>query len=233
MHDISLVYVLWGLSVAMLFFSLAPAEFSLQRHCHDRLRSLRTRLSGLLAARHTRMDEFHKELPQATELLAGAIQAGSSLRQALVQVAAFSSPVVAREFREIIRLTQFGHSMDAAFDRWSSQTRSQPALDMSFCIRLSVQSGGSLSEALKRFAEALRQELLLAEKMKTLTSQGRLQALVMLAIPVLLGLTLLMIDPESARFFLQTWQGLMVIVFVLTLETFGALWIRRLVRVEI
>jgi tight adherence protein B len=179
------------------------------------------------------MDEFHKELPQATELLAGAIQAGSSLRQALVQVAAFSSPVVAREFREILRLTQFGHSMDAAFDRWSSQTRSQPALDMSFCIRLSVQSGGSLSEALKRFAEALRQELLLAEKMKTLTSQGRLQALVMLAIPVLLGLTLLMIDPESARFFLQTWQGLLVIVFVLTLETLGALWIRRLVRVEI
>jgi Flp pilus assembly protein TadB len=42
-----------------------------------------------------------------------------------------------------------------------------------------------------------------------------------------------MIDPESARFFLQTWQGLLVIVFVLTLETLGALWIRRLVRVEI
>ncbi|MEY3969716.1 MAG: hypothetical protein RL617_729, partial [Pseudomonadota bacterium] len=103
----------------------------------------------------------------------------------------------------------------------------------SFCIRLSVQSGGSLSEALKRFAEALRQELLLAEKMKTLTSQGRLQALVMLAIPVLLGLTLLIIDPDSARFFLQTGQGLMVIAFVLTLETLGALWIRRLVRVEI
>lgn len=88
---------------------------------------------------------------------------------------------------EILRLTQFGHSMDTAFERWSENLGSAPAMDMAFCIRLSVQSGGGLSEALKRFAEALRQELVLAEKMRALTSQGRLQALVMLAIPVLLG----------------------------------------------
>lgn len=217
----------------MLMMSLLPSPSTLLAQARRLSARARQQLITFRGGRRNTQDAFHRELPQACELLAGAIQAGSSLRQALVQVAAFSSPVLSREFREILRLTQFGHSMDTAFERWSEDLGSAPATDMAFCIRLSVQSGGSLSEALKRFAEALRQELVLAEKMRALTSQGRLQALVMLAIPVLLGGTLMLIDPASADFFLNTWQGWVVMAVVFMLEACGALWIRQLVRVEV
>ena len=227
------IALLWGVAISMLVISTLPSPRTLLAQAGRLSKRARQQLITYRGGRRNTHDAFHRELPQACELLAGAIQAGSSLRQALVQVAAFSSPILSREFREILRLTQFGHSMDTAFERWSETLGSAPAMDMAFCIRLSVQSGGGLSEALKRFAEALRQELVLAEKMRALTSQGRLQALVMLAIPVLLGGSLILIDPTSVDFFLTTWQGWVVMGVVCMLEISGALWIRQLVRVEV
>jgi hypothetical protein len=52
---------------------------------------------------------------------------------------------------------------------------------LAFCVRLSVQTGGNLSEALIRIGESFRQQIALEAKAAALTAQGRLQALIMLA----------------------------------------------------
>src|SRR3546814_14390565 len=57
-------------------------------------------------------------------------------------------------------------------------------------LKIAVQSGGNLAETLERIAATLRSRLHLLGRIRALTSQGPLQAWIMVCLPLLLALAL-------------------------------------------
>jgi tight adherence protein B len=177
--------------------------------------------------------QLQQALPEFCDLIAASLQSGSSLRTAIVRAEQSIDGPLQQELHQLLRDIRLGHSTDQAFAFWADRSQSASVQDLAFCVRLSVQTGGNLSEALIRIGESFRQQIALEAKAAALTAQGRLQALIMLAMPPLLFLATSMLDPFVADFFLQTPLGWGLVALIVVLECVGALWVRRIVRFEV
>ena len=183
--------------------------------------------------RNVAVEQLQRQLPAFCDLLAGSVQAGASLRQALVHVSAYSEQPLAGDLRRLLRDAQFGHSIEDAMALWAERRPIQALEDLVYAVRMSLQSGGSVSETLQRFSEDLRERLKLQDKARALTAQGRLQAWVMAFIPIFLLILVSLLDRSTLLFFTTSWVGYLILLLVLALEVVGVIWIRRIVRVEI
>lgn len=179
-----------------------------------------------------RLKDIRYQLPDVIELIATSLRAGSSIRAALLQVARQSPRPISQELAVLERMQRIGVPLDSAFDQWSKRLGIEEVGLLAFTVSVSSASGGSLSDALDRLASSFRQRLMLEEKVDALTAQGRLQAWVMIALPLLLAIVLSLMDFESMAPLWRSNTGLLVLCAVAGLELLGFVWIRRLIRME-
>ena len=100
-------------------------------------------------------------------------------------------------------------------------------------MRIAAQTGGNLAEALESIAQTLRAQLQLQAKLRALTSQGRLQAWIVGALPLLLLAVLDRLEPEIMRLLWHTPMGWGVLAIIAVLETAGVVLIRRIIRIDL
>jgi tight adherence protein B len=70
-------------------------------------------------------------------------------------------------------------------------------------------------------------------RIKTLTAQGRLQGIIVGAMPLLLGVAMFFLDPVMMMTFLHSAFGLAMLAGVIILEFLGALMIRKIIRIDV
>jgi len=87
-------------------------------------------------------------------------------------------------------------------------------------------------EMIREIAELVRQRVELEKEIRTLTSQGRLSAVVIaLLVPVSLGI--LSIFPGYTDVLFETTIGNLILISAGVLEVIGALIVSRLIRIEV
>ena len=179
-----------------------------------------------------RIKAIRYQLPGVIELIATSLRSGLSIRSAFLQVARQSQRPIQQELAILERMQRIGIPLDTALLEWAKRMQIEELKLLAFTVGVSTASGGNLSESLDRLAAAWRQHLILEEKVDALTAQGRLQAWVMAALPLVLALALNILDPKSMQTLWTTTAGHTVVGVVFILELIGLLWIRRLIRVE-
>lgn len=193
-------------------------------------------LLGMLSLTRWRLARRFKEIryqfPGVVELLATSLRAGLSIRSALHQVTQQAPHPVAQELAIVERMQRIGIPMEGALQEWAKRLPIDEVKFIGFTISISAASGGNLADSLDRLANALRQRLMLEEKVDALTAQGRLQAWVMVALPLLLAAVLSWMDWSSMEPLWMTSTGHLVLAVVVGLEVVGLFWIRRLIRVN-
>ncbi len=128
---------------------------------------------------------------------------------------------------------RMGLSFEAALSNLGARLPSQGTALVVSALRVAMHSGGNLSETLERIASTLRARLYMQGRIRALTSQGRMQAWVMAALPLLLALVLDYLDPDAMALLWHTPMGWAVMAVVLLLETGGMLLIRRIVAIDV
>jgi tight adherence protein B len=90
-----------------------------------------------------------------------------------------------------------------------------------------------MADLLERLSSNLRARQHVTGKINMLTAQGKMQAWIMGALPLVLLVALSQIDPSSVElmFFSQTGQLLLAVVLVL--ECVGIFWLRRILAIEV
>lgn len=179
-----------------------------------------------------RIKTIRYQLPGVVELIATSLRSGLSIRSAFLQVTRQSQQPIQQELAILERMQRIGIPLDKALSEWAKKLPVKELKLLVFTVAVSTASGGNLSDSLDRLAAAWRQHLILEEKVDALTAQGRLQAWVMAALPLVLAVALSLLDPVSMQSLWTTTAGNIVVMTVLSLELAGLLWIRRLVRVD-
>jgi tight adherence protein B len=95
------------------------------------------------------------------------------------------------------------------------------------------QTGGNLTEVFEKIAHTIRERLRIELRIKTLTAQGRLQGIIVGAMPLLLGVAMFFLDPVMMMTFLHSAFGLAMLAGVIILEFLGALMIRKIIRIDV
>jgi flagellar biosynthetic protein FlhB len=93
--------------------------------------------------------------------------------------------------------------------------------------------GGNLTEIFDRISETIRGRMKIERRVKTLTAQGRFQGIIVSVLPIILGIILTMLKPSMMMPFLMSAKGIIAVVVIFALITFGWLIIRKIIRIDV
>jgi tight adherence protein B len=184
-----------------------------------------------LRARHQK--NLARQMPDGIAALAGAIRAGMSLPQALASLAEQQPPPLSREFELLLRKQRLGMPLDQALTEFEQRVPGSDVALFVTAVRIAREMGGNLSESLERLAETLRRKLAMEDKIRALTSQGKIQGWIVGLLPLFLGAVLFMMEPESMQPLFTTRLGWLVVGVIVILEFLGFFMIRKIVRIEV
>lgn len=174
-----------------------------------------------------------RQLPDVAAALAAALRAGLSLSQALEQVVKFQPRPSSQEFSLMLREHRLGIPLDRALLGLADRIGTRDFHILVATLGIARDLGGGLAEALERFSAMLRRRLALEDRIRALTAQGRLQGLIMGALPILLGGVLMMMEPQTMGALFREPVGWGVCALVVALEAAGFVLIRRIVNIEV
>lgn len=189
--------------------------------------------AALAGFRRRRLERFERQLPDFLMALAAVLRAGSGLQVAVRQIVQQSPAPLAQEMSLMLQEQRMGLSFDEALSHLAQRLPGQSTALLVSALRVATHSGGNLSETLERIAATLRARLYMQGRIRALTSQGRMQAWVMAALPLLLAVVLDALDPDAMALLWHTPMGWAVLGIVLLLEGSGLLLIRRIVAIDV
>ena len=180
-----------------------------------------------------RLGRLHAQLPDALMMLASGLRGGANLQQAMEGLSRDLSPPISQELALVVREQRLGVAFEDAIDHLAQRVPSQDVQMVSSALRISREVGGNLADTVARLGDTIRKRLMMEQKIKALTSQGRLQGIVMTVLPALIIFALLQIEPQAMGALFNTMRGWVVLAMAILFEVLGYLWIRKIVSIEV
>jgi len=184
----------------------------------------------VLAYRKRREQRLVAALPDALELIARSLRSGSSLAQALAEVASSMTGPLTIALARIVDDTEQGASLGRALQRFAERSSLSEIRVAVAALTLASESGASPSRALDGVGTSLRDSYQLRSELAALTSQARASALVLIALPIVFVLVNAAIDPSALEFLLSNGIGRVCLLLGSGLDAVGWIWMRRLVQ---
>jgi Flp pilus assembly protein TadB len=191
---------------------------------------MRLILSLRIAARRS---SFAAQLPDVLQLVAGSLQSGFSLPQALNAVVREDSQPAAGEFSRALAETRIGAELEVALDRVADRMDSNDLHWTVMAIRIQRMVGGNLVEVLRTTVVTMRERAQMRRHVKALSAEGRLSAYILLALPLLIGAWLFLGRRSYVHPLYTTPFGLVMLGGAAVLMVLGSLWMRSLIKVEV
>lgn len=180
-----------------------------------------------------RLIQFEEQLPDALMMLSGALCAGLGINTAMTQVTAESPAPLGQEFSLMLREQRLGLSLDQALGNLARRVPTPTTALVVSAMKIANETGGGLAETLERTAHTIRSRLQMEGKIRALTSQGKLQAWVVGALPLFLMAVLNAMEPEKMALLWTTRMGWGALIFIAVMEITGILLIRKIVSIDV
>ena len=176
---------------------------------------------------------FNRQLPETLATMSNALRAGFSLAQAFESVVEQGEPPVSEEFAILQQQLKIGMGFEEALESLSARVGSDDLTLVTTAILISRKTGGNVTEIFDKIAETIRGRQKIERKVKSLTAQGRLQGLIVSAMPVFLGVVMTLIKPKLMIPFLASPTGVLAILGMFALIAVGWLMIRKIIRIDV
>lgn len=183
--------------------------------------------------RKRRLKKFESQLPDALMMISGGLRAGSSLSSATQQLVAEAQNPLAQEFSLMLREQRLGVTVEQSLNNLARRVPTQTTTLVVSAMRIANETGGGLAETLERTSHTIRSRLQMEGKIEALTAQGKLQAWVVGALPVMLMLVLNKMEPEAMGMIWHTPIGWATLVVLAFLEFMGVYLIRKITAIDV
>jgi len=180
-----------------------------------------------------RRNAFSEQLPDVLQLIAGSLQSGFSLPQALDAVIREDTQPAAAEFSRALAEARIGADVEDALQRVADRMDSTDLRWAVMAIRIQREVGGNLAEVLLTTMGTMRERAFLRRQVRALSAEGRLSAIILIALPILVGAWFFYSDPTYMRLLYTTVLGLVMFIGSAVLIVVGSLWMRKLIDIEV
>ena len=180
-----------------------------------------------------RKAEFEAGILDLTMGLANGLRAGQGLLQSLDAVVSRLEGPIHEELSIVLREYRLGVELSEALERLYNRLPCEDLRLLVTSIRLTTQSGGSLADVLSKMTEMIRSRTEFNQKLKTLTAQGRFEAIAIASAPVAAFVILYFTDRELMAPMLTSSVGWLAFGVIAVLETIGFIIINKIVTIEV
>jgi len=187
---------------------------------------------AIIVMRRRRRARFAEQLVDGLVLMANGLRSGFTLQQAIDMLIEEMPPPISQEFELVRREFKVGVDLDKALRNCVERTRDADLDLMVTAVEITRQLGGNLAEVFDRIVSMVRERKILAGKADALTSEGRLQAIVVGLLPYVFAFFMVKVNPDLMRLLWTTVPGFIALVLVVVLDTVGYLWVRKCASVD-
>ena len=207
-------FLLGGIFPAILLIIAAPIGLALS-------------LKLLISRRQAKFDD---QVPDTLRMLAGGMRAGHSLLRSLDAAGQENDAPMADELSRVVNETRIGRDLGESLIDVADRTKSEDFSWIAQAIEIHREVGGDLAEVLDHVGETIRDRNQVRRQVRALSAEGRVSAMVLISLPILLFIALQFINPVYAKVFSSTVPGYLMIAASAVMLSLGAFWLSRLIK---
>jgi tight adherence protein B len=162
-----------------------------------------------------------------------SILAGQSLQNAIVATANDLKEPIRSDFVQIADELVLGVDFDMVLLSAAKRAKSKEFRFMIDTIRLSKDTGASLSGIFDRIIDSTSQRVTMRGKVTALTAQGRMSGTIVSFIPFVVILIMYLMQPDMMKVLFTTFLGNLLLLVVVIMIVIGSLVIRKMTEVEL
>jgi tight adherence protein B len=150
----------------------------------------------LLSIRERRMNTLVAQLPDALDLMARGLKAGHPLNTSIATVAETMPDPIGTEFGIVVDLVTYGDDINTAMNKLAARNPNEDFRYLAAAIAIQHGSGGNLGRVLTILSQVIRGRMMMRRKIKAMSAEGRISAVILSAIPFLMVGLNSIITPE-------------------------------------
>ncbi|SFK79664.1 type II secretion system F family protein [Geodermatophilus ruber] len=185
---------------------------------------------GFRASR--RQAAFADQLDDSLQLMAGSLRAGHSLLRAVDSVSQEADAPMSEEFSRIVNETRVGRDLNDALDGVAERMGSDDFTWVAQAIAIHREVGGNLAEVLDAVGHTIRERNAIRRQVKALSAEGKLSAIVLMALPFGVTFFISMSNPDYVGKFTESLTGYAMLAAAVVMLLVGGLWLRSTVRIK-
>ncbi len=179
-----------------------------------------------------RRKAFALQLDETSQMLAGSLRAGYSFPQAMAMVGREAASPTSEEFTRISNELRVGRPLSEAMEHTAHRMRSDDFSWISQAVAINREVGGNLADVLYGVSHTIRERAQLRRQVEALSAEGRLSAIVLIALPFGLTALLLVANPGYIQLLFTRPLGWAMLVAAAILLIVGSLWLRKTVQIR-
>jgi len=180
-----------------------------------------------------RIQKFERQLPDGLDLMARALRAGHAFTSGMRLAADEFDDPLGPEFEATLEEINFGVSVSDALKNLASRI---DCPDLRFFVVSTIlqrDTGGNLAEIIESIAHVIRERYKLRGKIRVLSAEGKLSAVILIAIPLVIVLVLRLMNPEYITPLLTTPEGRVLMGLAVFMMVIGIFVIKRMIAIKV
>jgi tight adherence protein B len=183
--------------------------------------------------RRRRINKFDDQLADGLVMASNGLRAGFSMLQAFDVVSKEARPPLSQEFELLLKEHRLGYELDEALRHLYERMPTTDTRIFVNSILILRETGGNLTEIFDTISETIQERKRVQKKIKTMTAEGKTQAVILAILPIALGFILGMMTPEVFSLMYTTFLGWILIILMALMEGAGFFWMLKIARVKI
>ncbi len=179
-----------------------------------------------------RKQAFAGQLDATLQMMASSLRAGYSLLQAVQAMGVEADSPTKEEFARVINETRIGRPLNDSLDEVATRMDSEDFSWVAQAIAINREVGGNLADVLDGVAKTIRDRNQLQRQVAALASEGKLSAIILMALPFGITLFLSFANPGYLNLLFTTAIGMGITVAAVVMLIVGGIWLRATVKIK-
>lgn len=178
-------------------------------------------------------NKFNEQLPEALDLLSRAVRSGNALTAGLGMIAEQIEDPIASEFAATVDEINLGLTLTEAMENLCERVPIPDLRFFSIAILVQRETGGNIGEILDNISRLIRERIQFKRHVAALTAEGRLSAVVLIGLPIIMFFYMYMTNYEYLSLLWTEKLGHYMIFGAIIMQIIGSYVIKRIVDIDI
>jgi tight adherence protein B len=187
----------------------------------------------LRSKRHARIEKFRSQMPEGLELIARSLRAGHALPSGMKLAAEHFEDPLGPEFGETLDEINFGVSVADALKNLAGRMHCKEVGYFVVAVILQRETGGNLAELMESLGHLIRENYKFQGKVRTLSAEGRLSAVVLIALPFLIAGWIKLSSPAFLEPLLTEPVGRLMLMSAGVMMVLGIIVTRKMIKIDV
>ncbi len=183
--------------------------------------------------KHKRMGKFKRQLPEALDLMARALKAGHAFTNGMKLAADEFDDPLGPEFAEVLDEINFGVTVPEALRNMTRRIDCSEIKYFVVGVILQRETGGNLAELMGILSYLIREKFKFEGKVRTLSAEGRLSAIILIALPFFIAGYLQFTNPKYLTTLYTDPIGKGMIIGAAIMMIIGIIVMKKIVKIEV